>query len=325
MSEDLRGGDSPDAVQANLAARIAAAISLLDQPSREEWDDGWGWTAHEALDALRGGSERSPLQYVGGAQALLAAVDNSSLPPSVREPLSRARRGLAEAIVALLREPGSLPPPAAVDPPVTRPPIAATYLVGIVEALRDALKADDRFKINDTIVHLKQALDLARRHPANPYQDDVFRTLRSMLGCIGSSGLIPSSKHEVMGAYADIIRRAFRPLDASAFRAIREELEALGPLARTLRVHIMHEGMTLCRKPGVPGSWRDGDTWIRLEEASKSNCPACIQTFEQTVADPPVPPKHDIGEFGYCHTCERGPCWLEVSHIPRRTRTEAES
>ncbi len=160
----------------------------------------------------------------------------------------------------------------------------ATYLVGIVEALRDALKADDRFKIADTVVHLRQALTLARRESSvTPHQNTVFRLLLDALGCVGSSGLIPSSKHEVMGTYADVVRRVFETLDAADVSVIRERLQALGPLVRSPVIHIMHEGTTLCRKPGVPGSWKDGDVWVRLEEASKSTCPTCIKTFEQTV------------------------------------------
>jgi hypothetical protein len=96
-----------------LRARVAAAIAILDR-DLPEWDDGWGWAAHEALEALRGRSEGTHLQSLGGADALLSSIERAALPDSVREPLSRARRAVKEAIMASLRD---VPLPAlTVDP-----------------------------------------------------------------------------------------------------------------------------------------------------------------------------------------------------------------
>lgn len=90
---------APDA----LRARVAAAIAILDV-DLPEWDDGWGWAAHEALEALRGHSEDTHLQSLGGAEALLSLIDRATLPESVREPLARARRAVKEALAASLRD-----------------------------------------------------------------------------------------------------------------------------------------------------------------------------------------------------------------------------
>lgn len=171
--------------------------------------------------------------------------------------------------------------------PVVAPPrLEASYLLRLVEALRDALKADDRPRVTDAVAHLREALVLARRDSSvTHHQGTVLRLLREALGAIGSAGLIPSSKHEVMGTYAAVVRRAFEPLEHADVRAIQETLRTIAPLVRTPVIHILHEGSTLCGKPGVPGNWGDGDIWVRVEDASKSSCEPCLETFERTADD----------------------------------------
>lgn len=40
-------------------------------------------------------------------------------------------------------------------------------------------------------------------------------------------------------------------------------------------IHILHLGQALCGKRGVPGEWRDGDSWVRLTDPEKATCVPC--------------------------------------------------
>lgn len=47
-----------------------------------------------------------------------------------------------------------------------------------------------------------------------------------------------------------------------------------------MTVHALKHGNTLCQKPGIPGSWRDGHRWISFEDPDVMklvNCTACLE------------------------------------------------
>jgi len=55
-----------------------------------------------------------------------------------------------------------------------------------------------------------------------------------------------------------------------------------------MTIHALKHGQTLCRKPGVPGSWKDGHRWVSFEDVNVLklvSCTACQEQLrEETVA-----------------------------------------
>ncbi len=42
-------------------------------------------------------------------------------------------------------------------------------------------------------------------------------------------------------------------------------------------VHILHEGVSLCGKPGLPRDWEPGHVWVHASDADKATCEGCAQ------------------------------------------------
>jgi len=43
-----------------------------------------------------------------------------------------------------------------------------------------------------------------------------------------------------------------------------------------VRVHVLHYGAPLCGKPGIPGRWCDGDSWVNLHNKAEATCEPCV-------------------------------------------------
>lgn len=49
-----------------------------------------------------------------------------------------------------------------------------------------------------------------------------------------------------------------------------------------ITVHVLHEGRALCGKPGVPGEWMPGHTWVYRDDyraLRAANCPGCVEAL----------------------------------------------
>jgi len=56
-------------------------------------------------------------------------------------------------------------------------------------------------------------------------------------------------------------------------------------------VHILHEGWSLCGKPGVPGDWGPGHKWVARDtdahgERTQASCPGCLRGYQVWKTDP---------------------------------------
>lgn len=45
-------------------------------------------------------------------------------------------------------------------------------------------------------------------------------------------------------------------------------------------IHILHQGVSLCRMPGVPAKWPEGHKWVSVEHATEATCPSCKVVLE---------------------------------------------
>jgi len=64
-----------------------------------------------------------------------------------------------------------------------------------------------------------------------------------------------------------------------------------------LVVHILHEGWSLCGKPGLPGDWGPGHKWVARDtdahgERSEANCPGCLAGYQVWKTDPDRLPEY---------------------------------